>query len=88
MDDHNEESRILQDIFCNGYDSTVRPVKSHKTTTVVSVEMVVKSYDFVSLIYVINLNIKETLWLKNDYSSTLTVNVWMINVSIYKTVRK
>ena len=47
-DNHNTESRIKRELFCNDYDSSVRPVKNHQTTTSVSVKMMVKSYDFVS----------------------------------------
>lgn len=41
------ERGIKYQIFCNGYDNTVRPVKDHRTTTKVGVKMMVKSYDYV-----------------------------------------
>jgi hypothetical protein len=47
VNDQNEETRIKNKLFCNGYDSSVRPVFNHTQTTSVRVKMMVKSYDFV-----------------------------------------
>lgn len=44
----NIESKIKYKLFCNGYDSTQRPVIDHKTITTVKVKMMIKSYDYVS----------------------------------------
>lgn len=44
----NMESKIKNKLFCNGYDSSIRPVQDHKTTTSVSVKMMIMSYDYVS----------------------------------------
>lgn len=42
------ESKIKNKILCHGYDSSIRPVQDHKTTTSIRVEMMIKSYDYVS----------------------------------------
>lgn len=42
------ERRIKHKLFCDGYDSSMRPVEDHKTTTSVKVKMMIKSYDYVS----------------------------------------
>lgn len=46
--DSSDEARLKRNLFCNGYDSSLRPVKDYKTTTKIGVTMFVKSYDFVS----------------------------------------
>lgn len=47
-EESNMERKIKHKLFCNGYDSTIRPVQDHKTTTSVKVKMMIKSYDYVS----------------------------------------
>lgn len=52
LSDSNVESRIKRELFCKGYDETVRPVKNHRTTTTINVKMMVKSYDYVSIFHI------------------------------------
>lgn len=47
MTPKSPEGRLMKDVFCN-YDTSIRPVNDSKTTTLVKVKMILKSFDFVS----------------------------------------
>jgi hypothetical protein len=61
-EESNMERKIKHKLFCNGYDSTIRPVQDHKTTTSVKVKMMIKSYDYVSELT------QLTLWIIKNVS--------------------
>lgn len=51
----NAEHRLKVAIFCNGYDKSLRPVKDHKTVTNMSIKMMIKSYDYVVIVMLLDL---------------------------------
>ncbi|CRK93909.1 CLUMA_CG007436, isoform A [Clunio marinus] len=82
-EDNSAESRVKRLLFCNGYDSTVRPVKSHKTPTVINAKMFIKNLDFNEHGSTLTLNVwmvnkwkDEFLkWDKSEYDNLKDIDV-------------
>lgn len=51
----NVEHRLKAAIFCNGYDKSQRPVKDHRTVTNMAIKMLIKSYDYVVIVMLLDL---------------------------------
>jgi hypothetical protein len=86
METDNDENILKQQLFCNGYDNAIRPVKDHNTQTIVNVRMMIKSFEFVSnkSSYFAKIFLNFFDFFKSDVDSHLLINSWIITVKIYE----